>query len=211
LPNSATGSSTPTPDYVRRHSSSSDLTYQLSAHDSRAHSGSSMRGNASHLLEPGQPRRPREAAKPHAGAAFRFPARRRGTYFQLALTAPVKRGWTPDRGLKALAASSGIPWRSWPCRSWPWRSWLLARREDAHACPAPMPRQRHGLDPGLDPGRRSADGTSPGTFHCSAEPPGDRKPRASLERRQLPLPLRLDPSGIRSGSSRVVRNERNHE
>ena len=152
-------------DYARRHFSSSDLTYQLSAHDSRAHSGSSMRGNASHLLEPGQPRRPRKAAKPHAGAAFRFPARKRGTYFQLALTAPVKRGWTPDRGLKALAASSGIPWRS--C--------LLAWREDAHACPAPMPRQRHGLDHGFDPGRRSADGTSPGDDPWLCRTSADRK------------------------------------
>src|SRR5262249_20706323 len=51
-----------------------------------------------------------------------------------------------------------------------------------------------------------------GTIRGSAEPPQTgRKPRASLGRRQLPLPLRLDPSGIRSGSSRVVRNERNHE
>jgi len=63
-----------------------------------------MRGNASHLLEPGQPRRPRKAAKPHAGAAFRFPARKRGTHIS---------SW-PLLPLSSGAGRQTTGWRRWP-------------------------------------------------------------------------------------------------
>jgi hypothetical protein len=132
------------PDYVRRHSSGSDLTYQLSAHDaqahqtagsvpppasrtkarqliergtwravagqfSRAHAGSSMRGNAGRLLAAAN--RGDRATLQCLTLAQRldFLPCQRGTRTSSWRLLPLSRGvdpWTPDRELKPLAPSN---------------------------------------------------------------------------------------------------------